>query len=53
MSLNRAMMRVGAGAAAVARGALAKHGYGGAALAVTARRNMTTFQERCGLVLGK
>lgn len=45
MSLNGAMLRLGTGAAAAARGALAKPSYG-AALAVTARRNMTTFEER-------
>ena len=45
MSLNAAMMRVGAGAAAAARGSLATPSCG-AALAVTGRRSLTTFQER-------
>ncbi|CAM9228747.1 unnamed protein product [Ectocarpus sp. 12 AP-2014] len=46
MSLNGAMLRVGAGAAAVVRSTIGKPSYGGAALAVTGRRSMTTFQER-------
>lgn len=53
MSLNGAILRLGTGAAAVARGTLSKPSYGGAALAATARRNMTSFEERCGTMLCK